>query len=210
MGKEKRSQETWEKMIAYIEGKLTWKDPTFVIIDIGGIGYEIKISLGTFTAIKDLERCKLHTYLHVKEDSHTLFGFFEPIEKKIFLSLISITGVGPSTGLMVLSSLSANELQEAIIHGDVSTIQSVKGIGAKTAQRIVLELKDKMAKENLGDNYAIIQQKSYNTVKNEALSALMTLGYNKGMATKTIDGILKNSKEEISLEELIRLALKTA
>ena len=82
MGKEKRSQETWEKMIAYIEGKLTWKDPTFVIIDIGGIGYEIKISLGTFTAIKDLERCKLHTYLHVKEDSHTLFGFFEPIEKK--------------------------------------------------------------------------------------------------------------------------------
>ncbi|MCG8323234.1 MAG: Holliday junction branch migration protein RuvA [Cytophagales bacterium] len=197
-------------MIAYIEGKLTWKDPTFVIIDIGGIGYEIKISLGTFTAIKDLERCKLHTYLHVKEDSHTLFGFFEPIEKKIFLSLISITGVGPSTGLMVLSSLSANELQEAIIHGDVSTIQSVKGIGAKTAQRIVLELKDKMAKENLGDNYAIIQQKSYNTVKNEALSALMTLGYNKGMATKTIDGILKNSKEEISLEELIRLALKTA
>ena len=197
-------------MIAYIEGNLTWKDPTFVVIDIGGLGYEIKISLGTFAAIKDLERCKLHTYLHVKEDSHTLFGFFEPIEKKIFLSLISISGVGPSTGLMMLSSLSADELQQAIINGDATTIQSVKGIGAKTAQRIVLELKDKMAKENLGDNNAIIQPKSYNTVKNEALSALMTLGYSKGMATKTIDGILKNSKEEISLEELIRLALKTA
>ena len=197
-------------MIAYIEGKLTWKDPTFVIIDVGGLGYEIKISLSTFAAIKDLERCKLHTHLHVKEDSHTLFGFFEPIEKKIFLSLISISGVGPSTGIMVLSSLSAEELQHAIIDGDVSTIQSVKGIGAKTAQRIVLELKDKMAKENLGDNITIIQQKPHNTVKNEALSALMTLGYNKAMAVKTIDRILKNSEEEISLEELIRLALKTA
>ena len=197
-------------MIAYIEGKLTWKDPTFVIIDTGGIGYEIKISLSTYAAIKDLDRCKLHTYLHVKEDSHTLFGFSEPVEKKVFLSLISISGVGPGTGLMVLSSLSAGELREAIVNGDVSTIQSVKGIGAKTAQRIVLELKDKLAKENLGDNYAIIQQKSHNTIKNEALSALMTLGYTKGVAAKTIDGILKDSKRDISLEELIRLALKTA
>ncbi len=197
-------------MIAYIEGKLTHKDPTFVIIDIGGLGYEIKISLSTFGAIKHLERCKLHTYLNVKEDSHTLFGFFELIEKKLFLSLISISGVGPSTGLMVLSSLSAVELQQAIINGDVSTIQAVKGIGAKTAQRIVLELKDKMAKENLGDNNAIIQPKSHNTVKREALSALITLGYNKGMAEKTVDRILKNSGDDISLEELIRLALKTA
>ncbi|MDN5215300.1 Holliday junction branch migration protein RuvA [Fulvivirgaceae bacterium BMA12] len=197
-------------MIAYIEGKLTHKDPTFVIIDIGGLGYEIKISLSTFGAIKHLERCKLHTHLNVKEDSHTLFGFFELIEKKLFLSLISISGVGPSTGLMVLSSLSAAELQQAIINGDVSTIQSVKGIGAKTAQRIVLELKDKMAKENLGDNNVIIQPKSHNTVKREALSALITLGYNKGMAEKTVDRILKNSGDDISLEELIRLALKTA
>ncbi len=197
-------------MIAYIEGKITHHDPTHVIIDIGGIGYEIKISLNTFSSIKALKSCKLHTYLHIKEDSHTLFGFFEANEKKLFLSLISISGVGPSTGLMVLSSLSALELHQAIVNGDVNTIQSVKGIGAKTAQRIVLELRDKMAKEDLGDIQGGIQEKSHNTIRSEALSALITLGYTKAVAEKTVTRILKNSKEDISLEELIKLALKAA
>ncbi len=197
-------------MIAYIEGKIAQHDPTYVIIDIGGIGYEIKISLNTFSSIKLLKSCKLHTYLHVKEDSHTLFGFFEANEKKLFLSLISISGVGPSTGLMVLSSLSAVELHQAIVNGDAHTIQSVKGIGAKTAQRIVLELRDKMAKEDLSDIQGGIQEKSHNTIRSEALSALITLGYNKTVAEKTVTRILKNSKEDISLEELIKLALKAA
>lgn len=197
-------------MIAYIEGKITYNDPTYVIIDIGGIGYEIKISLNTYGAIKLMKECKLHTYLNIKEDSHTLYGFFEANEKKLFLSLISISGVGPNTGLMVLSSLTAPELHQAIINGDAQTIQAVKGIGTKTAQRIVLELRDKMTKEDLGDIGGTIQDKSHNTVKNEALSALITLGYNKTVAEKTVIRILKNSQEDLSLEELIKLALKTA
>jgi Holliday junction DNA helicase RuvA len=193
-------------MIAYIKGKLVHKDPTYVVIDVQGIGYHIHISLTTYGAIKNQENCMLHTYLNVKEDSHTLFGFSDEAEKKVFLQLISISGVGPSTGLMVQSSLSAHELQQAIINEDVGTIQSVKGIGAKTAQRIILELKDKLKKEG----FATSSASSYNTVRSEALSALITLGINKNIAEKTIDKILKNSGNEVTLEELIKLALKAA
>jgi len=197
-------------MIAYIKGKLVQKDPTFVIIDVQGIGYKIHISLTTYGAIKDQENCMLHTYLNVKEDSHTLFGFSDEAEKKVFLLLISISGVGPSTGLLVQSSLSASELQQAIIHEDVKTIQSVKGIGGKTAQRIILELKDKILKEGIPTSDQTSSAVSYNTVRLEALSALTTLGINKNVAEKTIDKILKNSGNEVTLEELIKLALKAA
>ncbi|MCL4164414.1 UNVERIFIED_CONTAM: hypothetical protein GTU68_054602, partial [Idotea baltica] len=131
-------------MFAYINGKLAHKDPTFVIIDIQGVGYEIKISLHTYGQIKDQENCKLFTYFYVKEDAQVLFGFANTHEKELFLQLLSISGVGPSTGLMVLSSLSPNEVEHAILSEDVRTIQGVKGIGAKTAQRIILELKDKV------------------------------------------------------------------
>ena len=197
-------------MIAYIKGKLVHKDPTFVIIDVQGIGYKIHISLTTYSAIKDQENCMLHTYLNVKEDSHTLFGFSDETEKKVFLLLISISGVGPSTGLMVQSSLSASELQQAIVHEDVKTIQSVKGIGGKTAQRIILELKDKIIKEGISPDDQTSSPTGYNTVRSEALSALITLGINKNVAEKTIDKILKNSGNEVTLEELIKLALKAA
>jgi Holliday junction DNA helicase RuvA len=197
-------------MIAYIRGKLVHKDPTYVIIDVQGIGYKINISLTTYSAIKDQENCMLHTYLNVKEDSHTLFGFNEEAEKKVFLLLISISGVGPSTGLMVQSSLSAGELQNAIVTEDVKTIQSVKGIGGKTAQRIILELKDKILKEGISGSDQTSSLAGYNTVRSEALSALITLGINKNMAEKTIDKILKNSGNEVTLEELIKLALKAA
>ncbi len=135
-------------MIAYLKGKLVHKDPTFVIIDISGVGYQVKISLQTYTKIKDEEHIMLLTYLHIKEDAHTLYGFKEEAEKKLFLNLTSISGVGPSTGLMILSSLSAEELETAIVSEDYRTIQNVKGVGAKTAQRIVLELKDKIKKES--------------------------------------------------------------
>ena len=197
-------------MIAYIKGRLISKDPTFVIIDIQGVGYHIKISLNTFSKIKDEELCKLHTYLHIKEDSHTLYGFAEEKEKALFLHLISISGVGPSTGLMMLSSLSPDEVEQAIINEDVPVIQGVKGIGAKTAQRVILELKDKIGKEQLSGVETIISSNPKNTIRNEALGALITLGINKAAAQKSIDKILKDSQDQITLEELIKLALKLA
>ena len=129
-------------MIGYLNGHLAVKDPTFVITDVNGVGYEVKISLNTFSKIKDLDACLLHTYMHVKEDSQTLYGFFDPEEKSIFLHLISINGVGPNTALMINSSLNVEEIKNAIINEEVSTIQKVKGIGNKTAQRIILELKE--------------------------------------------------------------------
>ncbi len=197
-------------MIAYIQGKISEKYPTHVIIDTGGLGYEVKISLITYADLKDLDQVKLFTHFSVKEDSQTLFGFSQFSEKKRFLDLLSINGVGPSTALMILSSLSAEELQAAIIQEDVKTIQGVKGIGLKTAQRIVLELKDKMKKEGLLEQNAQIPLKSDNSLAKEALSALMTLGIGKPAAEKTINLIIKEYGSEIRLEELIKLALKRA
>ncbi|WP_422354733.1 Holliday junction branch migration protein RuvA [Roseivirga pacifica] len=197
-------------MFSYLNGKLAYKDPTFVIIDINGVGYDVKISLHTFSQIKDQENIKLHTYLHIKEDAHTLFGFAEDKEKKLFLQLISISGVGPSTGLMVLSSLGPHETEQAILSEDVRTIQGVKGIGAKTAQRIILELKDKVGKDSDSDSLINIPSSNRNAIRNEALAALVTLGINKNAAQKSIDKILKQNSGDLSLEDLIKLALKAA
>ncbi|MFT7032979.1 MAG: Holliday junction DNA helicase RuvA [Algoriphagus sp.] len=197
-------------MITYLNGDIVEKDPTFLVMEVAGIGYEVKISLNTYGHLKDVSKTKLHTHLHIKEDAHTLFGFHEESEKKRFLDLISISGVGPSTALMVLSSLSAEELQSAIVNGDTKTISSVKGIGLKTAQRIILELKDKISKEDLLDKAVGISLSKGNTVKNEALSALATLGINKAAAEKSIDRIMKEKDGNVSLEELIKLALKRA
>ncbi|MBL6446911.1 Holliday junction branch migration protein RuvA [Fulvivirga sp. 29W222] len=197
-------------MISYLKGKLSFKDPTHVIIDVNGVGYHVNISLATFGDIKDVESIMLHTYLHVKEDSHSLYGFSSPLEKKMFLNLISISGVGPSTGLMIQSSLSSGELKQAILNEDVKTIQGVKGIGGKTAQRIILELKDKIKKEGLYPDESELASTSHNTMRSEALSALITLGINKSAAEKSIDRILKNSGNTITLEELIKLTLKNA
>lgn len=197
-------------MITYLHGKLAYKDPTFVIIDVGGIGYEVKISLTTYSAIKDKEEVRLQTYLHIKEDAHTLFGFFDLSEKKRFLDLISITGVGPSTGLMILSSLSADELQQAIVQEDVKTIQGVKGIGLKTAQRIILELKDKMKKEGLLDKTLEFAAQPRNSLREEALSALSTLGIPKANAAKQVDLILRETGPDITIEDLIKRTLKRA
>jgi holliday junction DNA helicase RuvA len=197
-------------MIAYIEGRIDSVEPTFVVVDINGLGYEIRISLNTYTDIKGLEKCRLHTWLHVKEDAHTLYGFSKPAEKFLFLQLISVSGVGPGTGLMVTSSLTADEIKTAIVSEDVITIQSVKGIGAKTAQRIILELKDKLKKEGLISNIDSEKGGNLRTLRNEALTALTTLGINKAQAEKSLDLILKNATNHITLEELIKLALKRA
>lgn len=196
-------------MIAYIDGKLTHKDPTYVIIEANGVGYQIKISLSTYSSLPAGERCKLHTYLHIKEDAHTLYGFTTAAEKDTFLHLISISGVGPNTGLMILSSLSVEEVQQAIAREDVRTIQHVKGIGAKTAQRIILELKDKMKKEALLADVAA-PAASYNTNRAEALSALVTLGFAKNLAEKTLDSIIKREGGNLSVEEMIKFALKSS
>lgn len=196
-------------MIAYVQGTITHKDPNHLIVEAGGIGYQIRISLYTYAALKNSDKAKVLTYLSIKEDAHTLFGFSEELEKKIFLDLISINGVGPGTAMMVLSSLNPAEIQQAIASEDLRTIQAVKGIGAKTAQRIILELKDKMKKEQLvSPEFRQLSGNLHNTVRNEALSAMTTLGFAKAEAEKRIDAILKKSPE-LTLEELIKIALKS-
>jgi holliday junction DNA helicase RuvA len=197
-------------MISYLSGRLVVKDPTYVIIDVGGIGYQVKISLQTFSKIKDEEQIRLLTFLHIKEDAHTLYGFKEENEKSLFLLLIGINGVGPNTGLMILSSLNTEEIEHAIISGDVATIQHVKGIGTKTAQRIILELKDKVGKTgNDGSLTPLGFMKPSNKTREEALQALITLGFPKAAAEKNIAAVLKKTDGEISLEDLIKASLKT-
>ena len=197
-------------MIAYIEGKIAVKEPAYVVMETHGLGYEVKISLNTYQAIKDLDRCKLFTHLHIKEDAHTLFGFSNGSEKKLFLDLISISGVGPGTGMVILSSMSAADLKAAIVNGHTTLIQSIKGIGAKTAQRIILELKDKLQKEDPGTVSVNFSENRNNTAYQEALSALVTLGFNKNLAEKSIYGILKKHGDQITVEEIIKLALKSS
>lgn len=192
-------------MIDFLRGKLVTKETSFVIIDVGGVGYKVLISLSTFSEIKDSENITLLTYLNIKEDSHTLYGFVRESEKQMFLDLISVNGVGPATGLMIQSSLSASEIRNAILQGDVNRIKGVKGIGAKTAQRLILELKDKVTRS--GDNTEEIIPNAYNTLKNEALNALVTLGINRSAADKSVSSIMKDN-ESLTLEEIIRQALK--
>lgn len=198
-------------MIAYLKGKLVYKEATFIIIDVGGLGYEVKIPLSTYTVLGDQENCYVHTHLLIKEDSHTLYGFATSAEKEIFLELISISGVGPSTALTVLSQLSVEEVYHAITEEDVKTIQSVKGIGAKSAQRIILELKDKLRKREFDTSGSSrpASVSSKNQTAEEAISALVTLGYQKSVAEKTVTRILKLDNN-ISIEDLIRQALKSA
>ncbi len=194
-------------MIGYLKGNLTFKDPTFVIIDVNGVGYEVKTSLNTYSKVKDLDTCLLYTHLHVKEDAHTLYGFFRKEEKNMFLQLISISGVGPNTALMINSFLTVDELKNAIVDEEVGVIQKVKGIGNKTALRIILELKDKIKREGLEAGTPF---RGSNTVRNEALSALITLGINKNIADKSVDRILKAHGSDITVEDLIKLVLKQA
>jgi len=194
-------------MIAYVEGKITEMEPTHLVMDVQGIGYLIKISLNTYSAIKDKTQCRILTYLAIKEDSHTLYGFAAEKERQLFLNLLGISGVGPATCLMILSSLGPEELQIAIGNEDLHAIQGIKGIGSKTAQRIILELKDKIRKDELIEKSMDLSQPKYNTIRNEALTALVTLGFNKSVAEKNITVILQKEKD-ISLEDLIKLALK--
>lgn len=197
-------------MIAFLDGKLAHKSPTHVIIDANGVGYEVKISLQTYAKLHDsTEKVKLHTLLIVREDSQTLFGFSAYDEKQLFEHLISVSGIGPSIAMVMLSSLSSDEIKQAIISEDVRTVQSIKGIGAKTAARAIIELKDKLKKEVVasGVNPTVFASQNL-TLRSEALTALTTLGIPKAAAEKNVDTILKRSGGDISLEELIKLALR--
>jgi Holliday junction DNA helicase RuvA len=193
-------------MYAYIDGKLVFKCPTYVVIDAGGVGYHINISLNTYGALNDLERCKLFTWLHVKEDGHTLYGFSDEGERRLFLHLISVSGIGPNTGRMILSSITPAEIQTAIVKGDVPLIQRIKGIGPKSAQRMILELQDKLKKEGPD---SLISMPSNNTAREEALSALVMLGFNKNVAEKALEAAIKSEDESLSVERLIKIALKS-
>jgi holliday junction DNA helicase RuvA len=197
-------------MIAFLKGKLVEKEPTHVILDVSGVGYFVKISLQTYSALHQSEEaCLLHTVLIIREDSHTLFGFFTKDERELFEHLISVSGIGPSIALVFLSSLSSPEIKQAIVSEDIKTIQNIKGIGAKTAQRAVIELKDKLKKEILADGINPTMFGSHNlTVRSEALTALVTLGIPKNAAEKSVDTILKRTGGDISLEELIKLSLR--
>lgn len=193
-------------MYAYIDGKLVFRCPTYVVIEAGGIGYHIHISLNTYAALPEHERCKLYTWLHVKEDAHTLYGFIDEGEKRLFLHLISVSGIGPNTGRMILSSITPAEIQTAIVKGDVPLIQRIKGIGPKSAQRMILELQDKLKKEGPD---SLISMPSHNTAKDEALSALVMLGFAKSSAEKALDSAIKATTENLSVEQLIKIALKS-
>ena len=190
-------------MITQIIGRLVEKNPTQVVIDCNGVGYAVNISLYTFSQINDGENIKLYTHLQVREDSHTLFGFNTTIERSVFLLLISVSGIGSSTARTMLSSLDPLQIQRAIISEDLNTIKSIKGIGLKTAQRVLIELKDKMLNLQVEGE---IQNFGNNTIKDEALSALEVLGYTRKQSERILDSIIQSAPES-SVEELIKEAL---
>lgn len=197
-------------MIAFLKGKLVHREPTQVVIDVNGVGYQLAISLQTFSEIKEQENIMLHTHLTIREDAHLLFGFSSEAEKKLFQQLISVNGVGPSTAIVMLSYMNCNELKAAIVREDAVSLQSIKGIGGKTALRVIIELKDKLKKENWDETLPSFFPGVHNTLRKEALSALLTLGLPKAAAEKSVDSALKKSGNTITLEDLVKQALKNA
>jgi holliday junction DNA helicase RuvA len=193
-------------MIAYINGQITHQAPTQVIVDVGGLGYEVQISLHTYTHLKDLTACKLFTYSHITADAHTLYGFADISEKQWFLLLIQVNGVGPRIAMIILSSITPKDLQQAILGNHIATLQAVKGISQKVAQRIILELSSKVGK--LADLEEVTSYPSQEALRQEALVALSKLGINKMQAEKAILQIIKTHPGELTLETVIKLALK--
>lgn len=192
-------------MYAYLQGKFTYKSPAQVYIDVNGVGYEVNISLNTYSHIQNLEQGKLFTHLQVKEDAHVLFGFFDKQEKDMFLLLTGVSGVGAVTARMMLSSLKPEEVSRAILQGNVKLLESVKGIGKKTAERLVLELKDKLGKQPLNANLSVQVD---NSLELDALNALTALGISRSQAENAIQKIILAEPSVLELEDLIKKALK--
>lgn len=193
-------------MITYVKGPLAHKNPSFVVIEAGGIGYHINISLYTYTKIEKAETAKLLTHFHVKEDQQTLFGFYDESERTTFRLLIGVNGVGPATALVVLSSMNPEEFRAAVLGEDVASIRKVKGIGPKTAQRIILDLKDKLMKESFAAPTMLSPQS--NTQRQEALSALVNLGFARPAVQRALNRVFAAQPEVGSPEQIIKLALR--
>lgn len=192
-------------MYSFISGTVVEKNPTYVVLDNQGIGYLINITLNTFTAIGEQQHVKLFVHLAIREDAHTLYGFYTMSERELFLQLITVSGVGCNTARLILSSMTVKEAVDAIATNNIRMIQGVKGIGAKTAQRIVVDLHDKVGKLETGGSE--ISSFGDNTLKDEALSALMVLGFNKSSIEKTLDKLLKQM-ENPTVEDLIKESLR--
>jgi holliday junction DNA helicase RuvA len=191
-------------MLDYIKGRVAELSPTRLVLEQSGLGYEINISLYSYSQLQGTEECRIYVHQVIREDAHLLFGFFEPEERNIFRLLISVSGVGANTARMILSSMSPDEVQHAISEGNVSLLQSIKGIGAKSAQRIIVDLKDKVVKT--ADPSQIFKSAN-NTLKKEALSALEILGFGRKQAEKVLDKLLAD-ESDVAVEDLIKKALK--
>ena len=191
-------------MIARIEGTLIEKNPTQIIVDCAGVGYEIKITLHTYSKLPNSGRCQLHTQQIIREDANLLYGFHDKEEKGMFVLLITVSGVGAASANLILSSMTPNEVATAIVDADVGLLRSVKGIGNKTAERIIVDLRDKLSKDGLPG----ISSSQGNSLREEALSALVMLGFNKAVAEKSLTKVMKDNKEIDSVEALVKSVLK--
>ena len=194
-------------MISYIKGPITFKSPVYICVEAAGVGYHVNISLNTYARIEALEEIKIFTHLIVKEDSHTLYGFAEEGERQIFIQLISISGIGPNTARLVLSSMTVEEIKTAIVHENVAAFNKVKGVGPKTAKQIILDLKDKISKEVM-DQPLSMSLPAESRSREEALSALVSLGFVRINVQRTLNAIFKEEPSITNVEELIKLALK--
>ena len=192
-------------MIAYVKGSFVYKTPAVVHVDVNGVGYEVNISLNTFTEIQALDKGLLYTFLHIKEDAHTLYGFFAVAEKDMFLKLIGISGVGASTARMMLSSMKPDEIARAIVQGNARLLESIKGIGKKTAERIILELRDKLSKQSTESNISAL---AGNTTEQDALNALISLGIARPAAEQAVRKVVASGEAMEQVEEIIKKALK--
>ncbi len=192
-------------MIAYLKGDFVRKTPASVQLDVNGVGYDIQITLNTYSRIQSLEKGILHTVLIIREDAHLLYGFFEPAEKEMFLQLTSVSGIGASTARVMLSYMKPDELAAAIIHSDIRTLEGIKGIGKKTAERMVLELKDKLARHPIESNISPLKS---NTLHQDALNALTALGINRSAAELAVKKVLA-AEPGLPVEELIKKTLRS-
>ena len=192
-------------MIAFVKGKFIFKNPAQVVVDVNGVGYECQVSLHTYSAISSKENGQLHTYLHITENNQTLYGFFELSEKELFIQLISVSGVGAATARMMLSGMKPDEIIKAIVQSNARLLETIKGIGRKTGERLVLELKDKLSK-NLQET--VLTASVTNKVENDALNALISLGIPRQNAEKAIKNVIDVNDSSLHLEELIKKALK--
>lgn len=194
-------------MIAFVRGKFTHKTPSRVVVDVQGVGYELQISLNTYTAISSSNEGLIHTYLHITENAHTLYGFHQPEEKEMFLHLIGVSGVGASTARMMLSGMEPREIAAAIVSGNTRQLESIKGIGKKSAERLIVELKDKLGKQFTGSSQPV--SGVLYSVEVDAVNALVALGIGRVMAEQAVKKTRATQSGDLPLEELIKLSLKS-